>query len=177
MWCFNLLRKILFAAAIAASLSACVVRPVYKSDNGVAAVFSSVALSQPTDRFTQIIDNKLADLLHNPGAGTNYEYKLKVIGHYNYRTNLIGSDRMNPDASAQAISGVIEAKADYVLETNSGRKLASGVVYSTISYDRLEQEYANLKARERSSIRVGEDLAQQIYMNLVARIVNKALPR
>ncbi|MDN5248505.1 MAG: hypothetical protein QWI73_00120 [Alphaproteobacteria bacterium] len=175
MWCFNWLKNLLLTITLVSSLSACVVRPVYKSDNVVApTVLSNIALSKPTDRFTQIIDNKLVDLLHTASTNKNNKYKLKVTGQYNYRTNLIGTDRMNLDVSAQAISGIVEATGSYVLETNSGRKLASAVVRSATSYDRLEQEYANLKARERATMRVAEDLAEQIYMSLMAWQVKPA---
>lgn len=168
MWCFNLLKIAILIVGLVISLSACVVQPVYNIDEVTAREFARIAIASPEDRFGQIISNKLDSLLHVANPPADYKYRLKIIGKYDSRTNLIAAGRTGLDTSAQAISGVIEASATYTLETKTGHRISCDTVYISVPYDRLEQEYANLKAQERACAQAGDDLAEQIYIRLAA---------
>lgn len=153
---------------VLALLSACVVRPLYKAaDKANNNIFTHLEIAIPPDHFVQLISNKLEDLLHGGTIVAKATYKLQILAQYNYRTNLIVSDRGGIDASAQAISGVIDASANYIVKTHDNKQIAIGTVHATVPYDRLEQEYANLKARERARAEAADDIAEQIRFKLM----------
>ena len=149
------------------AISACTVQPLYHGDaNGTAQLnvspsirskLSGVIIDAPTDRFNQLVRNRLIFLL-NGGAGepSAPTYQLSLGTSYSVRTAVQMDIGDSTDRTGRASAGAVDGHSTYVLKDMT----------VSASFDRPRQEYANLQAEEDAKKRAAEELAEQIFLSL-----------
>ena len=175
----NSIRPITTAVLLGTTLaiSACTVQPLYHGDsNGAAQMnvspsirskLSGVVIDAPTDRFNQLVRNRLIFLL-NGGAGepSAPTYQLSLGTSYNIRTAVQMDIGDTTDRTGRASAGAVDGRSTYVLKDMKNNPLARRTRTVSASFDRPRQEYANLQAEEDAKKRAAEELAEQIFLSL-----------
>ncbi|WP_297322540.1 LPS assembly lipoprotein LptE [uncultured Bartonella sp.] len=172
-------RPITTAVALGTSLvlAACTVQPLYHGDaNGASQInvaptirtkLSGVVIDQPTDRFNQLVRNRLIFLL-NGGAGepSAPTYQLSLGTSYNVRTAVQMDIGDSTDRTGRASAGAVDGRATYILKNMENQPLVKRTRSVSASFDRPRQEYANLQAEENAKKRAAGELAEQIFLSL-----------
>ena len=175
----NSIRPITTAVLLGTTLaiSACTVQPLYHGDsNGTAQMnvspsirskLSGVVIDAPTDRFNQLVRNRLIFLL-NGGAGepSAPTYQLSLGTSYNIRTAVQMDIGDSTDRTGRASAGAVDGRSAYVLKDMKNKPVAKRTRTVSASFDRPRQEYANLQAEEDAKKRAAEELAEQIFLSL-----------
>lgn len=173
------IRPITTAIVLGTSLvfTACTVQPLYHGGaNGEAQLnvspsirskLSGIVIDEPTDRFNQLVRNRLIFLL-NGGAGepSAPTYQLTLGTSYNIRTAVQMDIGDSTDRTGRASAGAIDGRSTYVLKDMTNKPLAKRTRTVSASFDRPRQEYANLQAEEDAKKRAAEELAEQIFLSL-----------
>ena len=175
----NSIRPITTAVLLGTTLaiSACTVQPLYRGDsNGAAQMnvspsirskLSGVVIDAPTDRFNQLVRNRLIFLL-NGGAGepSDPTYQLSLGTSYSIRTAVQMDIGDSTDRTGRASAGAVDGRSAYVLKDMKNKPVAKRTRTVSASFDRPRQEYANLQAEEDAKKRAAEELAEQIFLSL-----------
>lgn len=175
----NSIRPITAAVLLGTTLaiSACTVQPLYHGDsNGAAQMnvspsirskLSGVVIDAPTDRFNQLVRNRLIFLL-NGGAGepSAPTYQLSLGTSFSIRTAVQMDIGDTTDRTGRASAGAVDGRSTYVLKDMKNNPLARRTRTVSASFDRPRQEYANLQAEEDAKKRAAEELAEQIFLSL-----------
>ncbi len=143
-------------------LAGCNARPLYGTQadgKGVAVAMSGIAVDEQKTRAGQIVRNNLLSSFGSSGA-----------------SNLIL--RMTPEEKSQEISSLSTQKLNryrynlkikYELaDAKSGETVSSGVSFSNVSYDTVEQPIADLRAAENARERAAREVAEDIRLRLAA---------
>lgn len=175
----NSIRPITTAILLGTTLaiSACTVQPLYRGDsNGAAQMnvspsirskLSGVVIDAPTDRFNQLVRNRLIFLL-NGGAGepSAPTYQLSLGTSFSIRTAVQMDIGDTTDRTGRASAGAVDGRSTYVLKDMKNNPLARRTRTVSASFDRPRQEYANLQAEEDAKKRAAAELAEQIFLSL-----------
>lgn len=172
-------RSVTTAVALATSLvlSACTVQPLYHGDAtgaseinvapSIRSKLSGVVIDQPTDRFNQLVRNRLIFLL-NGGGGEPAKptYQLSLGTSYYIRTAVQMDIGDSTDRTGRASAGAVDGRSTYILKDMENKPLVRRTRAVSASFDRPRQEYANLQAEENAKKRAAEELAEQIFLSL-----------
>ena len=159
--------KGLAAAAIALSaLSACTIRPLYSggaSGNGPQADLPAIAIDQPVTREEQVFRNALNFDLRGGGEGAAIRY------HLSYRLVIrereVAVERRTGTPSAYQL----DASVSFLVEdTTTGAQIVGANVTAIDSYNRVSQDFANVRARRDAEDRLLTTLAQLTQARLAA---------
>lgn len=175
------------ALGVVAVVSACTVQPLYKTSGdssspqmnvapSIRSKLSGIVIDAPSDRFNQIVRNRLIFLL-NGGAGepTHATYQLTLNASYLVRAAVQMDIGDTTDRTGRASAGSISGQAKYVLKDMDNKQVAKRTRTASASFDRPRQEYANLQAEENAEKRAAEELAEQVFLSLaqdVSKIKN-----
>ncbi|MEZ5873009.1 MAG: LPS assembly lipoprotein LptE [Nitratireductor sp.] len=163
--------RIIAVAAIAASLSlqACVFQPLYGNspDNtaGVAAVLSSVSVSQVDTRVGQQVRNHLLFLFQGGRGAAEPRYELRIRAADSNRQ--IAASQVARTTTAGTVS--ITVSYD-LIELGTNTRIDGGSRVGNAAYDRTGQSFANLRAIRDAENRAATDVAEQIRLAVAARL-------
>jgi LPS-assembly lipoprotein len=145
------------------SLSGCGFAPLYGRHDGggdVPAALNEVAVATIPNRSGQMLRNDLLDRLYQQGTPANPRYDLTI-----------GLEQTNADLGvrldATSSRTQINLTARYSLnQRDTGAMIISGVAKTSVSYNKLEAQYATLTARENAETRALHEVSEQIINRL-----------
>ena len=157
---------VLFTLA-AFSLSGCFVQPLYGSAAGggtVHAALRGIAIEPVDDRVAQQVRNKLIFGFTGGAGASDPTYKMKLTT--SVTEVALGITRVE---AAPAYSVTVAVTYD-LTKVGSDTVLQHATVRGTASYDRVNQIYANTRARLDAENRAAESAADQIQTRISAAV-------
>lgn len=159
-------------------LAACTVQPLYRGDSqgasqinvapSIRTKLSGIVIEQPTDRFNQMVRNRLIFLLNGGGGEPSTPtYQLALGTGVSVRSAVQLDIGDTTDRTGRASAGTVDGRSTYVLKDMENKPLAKRTRGVSASFDRPRQEYANLQAEEDAKKRAANELAEQIFLSLV----------
>ena len=131
----------------------------------VAQEFATIVVTPVPDRIGYYLTNSLTFALNGGGEVREQKYRLTVSVHERVTTPLIDT------VSGRASAAVLGIDADYKLVSIvNSRVIAEGTAFTTESYDRSSQRFANIRAARDAEIRGAKVLADQIRTRLAATL-------
>ncbi len=164
-------RRALFGLALAALAGACTVRPVYmQTATGGAPVadLSAISVQQVGDRVAQEVRNNLifAFTGGRPPAPPRYDLQLDV----NTSEVRLGFEK---DETAPAYQVTVAVKFE-LKDIASGRSILRSASNGVASYDRSNQNFANVRARIDAEDRAAQAVADQLQLRLAIALAKEA---
>jgi LPS-assembly lipoprotein len=153
--------------AVAATLfiSACTVQPVYGPTTGgesVSETLRAVAIEPVDSRVGQVVRNRLIFLFTGGGEEAPPQYRMTL--RVNSSETALGITR---EGSAPVYS--VTVTASYTLyRIGSDEVLLRETARGTASYDRYNQNYANIRAKRDAENRAAEVAANEIRARIAA---------
>jgi len=161
------MKKLLFLALFAPlllPLTGCGFRPIYATLDAegapsVAMELNNIAIDNIPDRDGQILRNFLTDRLYgkNRPAKPTYTLRIKIRGN---------EEDLGILANATATRSLLDMYSDYSLHDAKGKELLKGTAHSVASFDRLDQMYATVAARQGAHQRTLQEIGEQIVNRL-----------
>ncbi|MDR3424088.1 MAG: LPS assembly lipoprotein LptE [Alphaproteobacteria bacterium] len=145
-------------------LAACGFHPVYgardaSSNSPVALDLNNIAIDNIPDRNGQMLRNDLIDRLYGKNRPLRPAFTLKV--------KLRNSEEdLGILANATATRSLLNMYGDYTLEDAKGKQLLSGSAHSVASFDRLDEMYGTVAARQDAYERTLHEVSEQIVNRL-----------
>ena len=160
--------RALLAAVCLLALTACSYKPLYgttSDSHGVAEAMSSVAIAPPDSRLTQVIRNDLLSSMRPAGTDAQDRYKL-VLQETTKTSDVI--DRQQPNPTRQSVNVSVD------FQLSQGQTIVySGKTFSQISYDQLNEPFADTQAKQNAFDRAAHELSSDIRTRLAAYFANK----
>jgi LPS-assembly lipoprotein len=153
-------------------LGACGFRPLYGSDStspGVANDLASVSIPEPRDRLSQLIRNDLLSTMRPAGTAEPDRYRLDIDA-------VATEDKSIEDSSnsRSARRATVRVMANFELRDLSGGKTVyKGRTFSNVSYDDVQQSFADLQARTNAMERGAHEIALDIRTRLAAHFASR----
>ncbi len=143
------------------SLSACY-RPLYgpknvgEAQNAAEARLNNISISPIDDRNGQVLRNFLIDRFYGEGRPVKPSHDLRITLH-------TAEDKLGlqKDATTTRARLTVDATCN-MYDISTAKLVWTGIIHSTVSYDILDQQYANLSAQENAYARALRDVADQI---------------
>ncbi|AQX20462.1 LPS assembly lipoprotein LptE [Bartonella sp. WD16.2] len=133
----------------------------------LAAKFATVVVEEPSDRFGQMVRNRLLFLMYGNGSKPSVPvYQLSLHTSVATHTSVQVEIYEDPDGMGRSSVGTVISRASYMLRDMNNVVVAQGKGAISASFDRFRQEYATVQAEENAQKRVAEELAEQIFMLL-----------
>jgi LPS-assembly lipoprotein len=149
-------------------VAACGFRPLYGSGDatspGVAQDLASVAVAEPKDRLHQLIRNDLLSTMRPAGTTEPDRYRLDIQA-------TASEDKSIEDSSDSRRSrrSTVRITASFALKDLSGGKTVYlGRTFSNVSYDDVNQSFADMQARTTAVERGAHEVALDIRTRLAA---------
>jgi LPS-assembly lipoprotein len=157
-------KKYLLVPVMCLLLSACGFRPIYGSrgDEGGSPVvldLNNVAIDNISDRNGQMLRNDLIDRLYGKNRPEKPLYMLKVRIHSS-------EEDLGILANATATRSLLNMYGDYSLQNAKGKELLKGSAHSVASFDKLDQMYGTMAARQDANRRTIHEIGEQIVNRL-----------
>jgi len=152
-----------FTAAIL--ISACQIQPLHSTapqsiarNDGIPAALRSIRITDPKSRFDQLVRNELQFALAGGTDATGeLPYTLTLDSTKSVRSVGISDIDFGPRAFFISIT------ANYVLkDARLAAPIAQGAQEGTASYDRVDQEFANIRSERDAEIRAAKAAALRI---------------
>ena len=141
-------------------LTGCGFTPVYGTHTAadgspVANDLNAVAIENIADRNGQMLRNDLIDRMYGKNRPAQPLYDLKVTIH---------SDEADLGilANATATRSLLNMYANYTLTDSKGHELLTSTAHSVASFDRLDQMYGTVAARQDAYERTLHEVSEQI---------------
>jgi LPS-assembly lipoprotein len=153
-------------------LGACGFRPLYGTDSaspGVANDLASVSIPEPRDRLNQLIRNDLMSTMRPAGTAEADRYRLDIDA-------VATEDKSIEDSSnsRSARRSTVRVMANFELRDLSGGKTVyKGRTFSNVSYDDVQQSFADLQARTNAMERGAHEIALDIRTRLAAHFASR----
>jgi LPS-assembly lipoprotein len=155
----------LLALAATVALAACTVQPVYApgpSGSSALAVLSHVVIDPASDRVGQVVRDKLIFALTGGGRGGNPLYQM----HLTTTVSEVGLGLNRIDtAPTYAVTVAVTYE---VSKIGSNEILVRSTSRGTASYDRVNQVFANVRAKIDAENRAAAVAADTIRLRLAA---------
>ena len=158
------LRTVLLAVALMA-LSACTVQPLYgtaPSGGPVKAAISRISVEPVSDRVAQVIRNKLIFDMTGGGLAPDPLYTMKL----NVTTKQVGLGITNIESSP--VYSVIVAATYTITRIDTGDVVLKSTARGDASFNRVNQVYANSRAKIDAENRAAEAAAEEIALRIAA---------
>lgn len=157
-------KQILSALLVVFLLSGCGFKPLYGSRGGdggspVEAQLNSIAIDNIPNREGQILRNNLIDRLYAQNRPAVPAYRLKVV----IRSK---EQELGLLANASATRALIDMYGDYSLVDSKGNELVSGTTHSVASFNKMDQMYGTVAARQNAYERTLNEIGEQIVNRL-----------
>jgi LPS-assembly lipoprotein len=153
-------------------LAGCGFSPLYGSGDatspGVAQDLASVAIAEPQDRLHQLIRNDLLSTMRPAGTAEPDRYRLDVEAN-------AAEDKSIEDSSNSRRSrrSTVRIMASFALKDLSGGKTVyQGRTFSNVSYDEVNQSFADMQARTTAMERGAREVALDIRTRLAAHFAS-----
>jgi len=157
------LKRVLCPLALLILLSACGFHPVYGSrgtdDAPVAEALNNIAIDNIPDRNGQMLRNNLVDRMYGKNRPDHPLYTLHIKIHNN-------EEDLGILANATSTLELMNMYADYTLTDSNGQQILGGTAHSVASFDRLDQMYGTVAARESAFERTLHEVSEQIVNRL-----------
>jgi LPS-assembly lipoprotein len=160
--------KTLFSLAllllIPSLLAGCGFRPIYGSqsangESSVAMELNNIAIDNIPDRDGQMLRNDLIDHLYGKNRPSKPAYVLKI-------TVRSTEEDLGILANATATRSLIDMYGDYSLLDAKGKVLLKGTAHSVASFDKLDQIFSTVAARQDAHQRTLNEMSEQIVNRL-----------
>ena len=159
--------RVLLAATCLLALAACGYKPLYgtsSDSHGVAEALASVSIPAPDSRLTQIIRNDLLSSMRPAGSDAQDRYKLVLVDSTKVSDVI---DKSQPHATRQSVNISVE------FQLSQGQAIVySGKSFSQISYDQLNEPFADTQAKQNAFERAAHELSGDIRTRLAAYFSN-----
>jgi LPS-assembly lipoprotein len=165
-------RAILFALAAALSLSACVVQPLYGPAAGggkVATTLAKITIDPVDDRVAQVVRNKLIFGLTGGRGMSDPVYRMKLTTTVTQAALGITTVEAAPAYSVTVAVTYQLSKID-----DATAPPLSATVRGTASYNRVNQIFANTRAKIDAENRAAEAAADQIQVRVATAVATGA---
>ena len=145
-------------------LAGCGFTPVYGthgSENGspVAVALNDVAIDNIPDRNGQILRNNLIDRMYGKNRPAKPSHTLKVSIHST-------EEDLGILANATSTRALLNMYGDYKLVDPQGNEVVKGTANSVASFDKLDQMYGTVAARQDAYERTLHEVSEQIVNRL-----------
>jgi LPS-assembly lipoprotein len=145
-------------------LAACGFTPIYGSHGAasgspVAMDLNNIAINNIPDRNGQMLRNYLIDRMYGKNRPEKPLYTLKVV----IRSS---EEDLGILANATATRELLNIYADYSLQDSSGKEILKGAAHSVASFDKLDQMYGAVAARQDAYERTLHEVSEQIVNRL-----------
>jgi LPS-assembly lipoprotein len=164
--------RILAVLPLLLLVAACGFRPLYGSGDatspGVAQDLASVAVAEPRDRLHQLIRNDLLSTIRPAGTSEPDRYRLDIQA-------IAAEDKSIEDSSNSRRSRrlTVRITAAFALKDLSGGKTVyKGRTFSNVSYDDVNQSFADMQARTTAVERGAREVALDIRTRLAAHFAS-----
>jgi LPS-assembly lipoprotein len=155
----------LLALAVTAALAACTVQPVYApgpSGSSAPAILSHIVIDPTGDRVGQVVRNKLIFALTGGGRGGDPLYTMHL-------TTTVSETGLGLNRIDTAPTYAVTVAVTYeVTKIGSNQILVRNTSRGTASYDRVNQDFANVRARLDAENRAAAVAADDIRLHLAA---------
>jgi LPS-assembly lipoprotein len=153
-------------------VAACGFRPLYSSGDstspGVAQDLASVAIAEPNSRLMQLIRNDLLSTMRPAGTAEPDRYRLDIEASASEEKSIEDSSD-----SRRAHRATMRVAANFALKDLSGGKTVyQGRTFSHVSYDDVNQSFADLQARTNAIERGAREVALDIRTRLAAHFAS-----
>jgi LPS-assembly lipoprotein len=147
-----------------ALLAGCGLHPIYAAhgvdDNSpVAMDLNNVAIDNIADRNGQMLRNDLIDRMYGSNRPEQPLYHLKINIHYN-------EEDLGILANATSTRSLLNMYGDYNLTDAHGHTMVTGSAHSVASFDKLDQMYGTVAARQDAYERTLHEVSEQIVNRL-----------
>ncbi|MDD3028664.1 MAG: LPS assembly lipoprotein LptE [Alphaproteobacteria bacterium] len=146
-------------------LAGCGFHPIYGERVGgealpVVADLNNIAIENIPDRKGQILRNYLIDRLYRDNRPELPRYILKI--------NIVSFEQdLGILANATATRALLDMRGTYTLEDRTTKKIVlSGQAHSVAGFDRLDQMYGTVAARQDAQERTLREIGEQIVNRL-----------
>jgi len=143
-------------------LSACGFHSVYGThDTGTstAVALNNIAIDNIPNRNGQILRNDLIDRMYGKNRSSQPQYRLKISVTYS-------EEDLGILANATATRSLLNMSGDYSLTDAQGEEILKGTAHSVASFDKLDQIYATVAARQDAYDRTLHEVSEQIVNRL-----------
>jgi len=154
-------------------LGACGFKPLYGSDGtspGVADDLASVTIPEPTDRLAQLIRNDLLSAMRPAGTGEPDRYRLDIDAKAMEDKSI---EVKSADAAASRRLTVRVMASFELKDLSGGKTVYKGRTFSNVSYDDVQQSFADLQARTNALERGAHEVALDIRTRLAAHFASR----
>jgi LPS-assembly lipoprotein len=146
------------------TLAGCGFHSVYgahTNDDGtpVSQALNSVTIENIKDHEGQILRNDLIDRMYGKDRSSQPLYSLKTTVHYTEQD-------LGILANATSTRELMDMYADYTLLDAKGKMVLVGSAHSVASFDRLDQMYGTVAARDDAIARTLHEVSEQIVNRL-----------
>lgn len=162
----------LFAGLVALALAGCGFQPLYGGTTAggakLAEVMSAVDITPIPGRVGQKLRNEL--IFSNTGGGNaaKARYKLDIAIKESVSDTLV---QITGDATGQ----VYQLEASFkLIDISSGKVLLQGKAISRAAYNRLQEIFANVRARYDAENRAARTISESIKTQVAAFLANTA---
>ena len=164
--------RILAVAPLLLLLAACGFRPLYGAGGadspGVSQDMASVAIAEPTDRLNQLIRNDLLSTMRPAGTGAPDRYRLDIEATASGEKSIEDSSD-----SRRSRRSTVRIMASFALKDMTGGKTVyQGRTFSNVSYDDVNQSFADMQARTTAMERGAREVALDIRTRLAAHFAS-----
>jgi LPS-assembly lipoprotein len=156
-----------FVALAAMTLAACTVQPLYGPAQGggrVQSTMSRITIDPVDDRVAQVVRNKLIFSLTGGSAVSDPLYRMKL----NVSTRQVGLG-ITTIESAPVYSINVTASYD-IVKIETGASVLKGTARGSASYNRVNQVYANTRAKIDAENRAAEAAAMDLSTRVAAAV-------
>ncbi|MHA1525250.1 MAG: LPS assembly lipoprotein LptE [Alphaproteobacteria bacterium] len=156
-----------FALAAATGLAGCGFQPVYNNAGGTyggAADIAAIEIAPMADRAGQQLRNALIRLITPSGQPTNPTHKMSLA------MSVSGQDALVREDTNVDRKWVIMKVSYKITAVESTKPVIESTAYAQASYNRVESEFANIRALEDAENRLAREVAEQIRAHLAARL-------
>ena len=156
----------LIALFACAALGGCF-QPLYGGASGTALVADLAAINvvPAPERVGYYLTKELTFALHGGADVPPPKYNLAVSVHERVTTPLIDT------VSGRATAAILGVDIEYQLtDRGTGKVVTAGAAFTTETYDRSSQRFANIRAARDAEIRAAQVLADQIKTRLAASL-------
>ena len=140
-------------------------RPLYGGPGGrqLQQDLAAVDVAPIPNRIGYYLARDLRFAFNGTGSNVPARYRLVVALKQNVQTPLIDT------VSGRATSATLVFDATYKLIHSGGKTpITEGVAFTSVSYDRTSQNFANIRAQRDAEIRAAKTLADQIQVRIAS---------
>jgi LPS-assembly lipoprotein len=164
--------RILAALPLLLLTAACSFHPLYgggdSTSPGVAQDLASVSITEPTTRLTQVIYDDLVSAMRPAGTAAPNRYRLDIDATANEDKSIEDSSN-----SRRSHRSTVRVMASFALkDLTGGKTVYQGRTFSNVSYDDVNQSFADMQARTTAMERGAHEVALDIRTRIAAHFAS-----